>query len=466
MLRPAKKLVLETGQEFYGTGFGADCRKVCELVFNTSVVGYQEIISDPSYAGQIVVMTYPLIGNYGIADEDYESRSTDIGGLIVRECCDTPSNFRSTKTLEEELEDHGIPCLSGVDTRMITKIIRETGRPMAAIVEAEMPREEALALIATTERPKDLLRRVSCRKRWVTRTSNHRFHVVAVDCGIKQSILTCLKQRGCNVTVVPFNTPAKDILAFNPDGVLLSNGPVSALEAPEIRALFAEIKGRVPVLGIGLGTAYLVGRMAGRAQRQASPQPEQQQAAQPKQEPVRSTSQRVKPVEKKSYGPEIDPIVEEGNKALSEMGRLYMSIQDTEVRSKINEIMRITDKIVQDAIQDPSDIPQIKKFMNYYLPTTIKLLNAYDRMSSLGVEGENIDKSMKNINEMLDAAILAYKKRLDSLFANQALDIETDIDVMNQMLAREGLSENKDFVIQPASSSVAGAGAQAVHQAK
>ena len=253
MIRPEKKLVLETGQEFYGTGFGADCRKVCELVFNTSVVGYQEIISDPSYAGQIVVMTYPLIGNYGIADEDYESRSTDIGGLIVRECCDTPSNFRSTKTLEEELEDHGIPCLSGVDTRMITKIIRETGRPMAAIVEAEMPREEALALIAATERPKDLLRRVSCRKRWVTRTSNHRFHVVAVDCGIKQSILNCLKQRGCNVTVVPFNTPAKDILAFNPDGVLLSNGPVSALEAPEIRALFSEIKGRVPVLGIGLG---------------------------------------------------------------------------------------------------------------------------------------------------------------------------------------------------------------------
>ena len=253
MLRPAKKLVLETGQEFYGTGFGADCRKVCELVFNTSVVGYQEIISDPSYAGQIVVMTYPLIGNYGIADEDYESRSTDIGGLIVRECCDTPSNFRSTKTLEEELEDHGIPCLSGVDTRMITKIIRETGRPMAAIVEADMPREEALALIAATERPKDLLRRVSCRKRWVTRTSNHRFHVVAVDCGIKQSILTCLKQRGCNVTVVPFHTPAKDILAFNPDGILLSNGPVSALEAPEIRALFAQVKGLVPILGIGLG---------------------------------------------------------------------------------------------------------------------------------------------------------------------------------------------------------------------
>lgn len=150
---------------------------------------------------------------------------------------------------------------------------------------------------------------------------------------------------------------------------------------------------------------------------------------------------------RKSYGPEVDPIVQEGNRALSEMGRLYTSIKDPEVRSKINEIMRITDKITQDAIADPSDIPQIKKFMNYYLPTTIKLLNAYDRMSSQGIEGENLTKSMNSINEMLDAAIEAYKKRLDSLFANQALDIETDIQVMNTMLAREGLSGGKDFQI-------------------
>lgn len=151
--------------------------------------------------------------------------------------------------------------------------------------------------------------------------------------------------------------------------------------------------------------------------------------------------------EKKSYGPEIDPIIEEGNRALSEMGRLYMSIKDNEVRMKINELMRITDKITRDAIDDPADIPQIKKFMNYYLPTTIKLLNAYDRMSSQGIEGENLDKSMKSINEMLDAAIVAFKKRLDSLFENQALDIETDIAVMNQMLAREGLTDKKDFNI-------------------
>lgn len=159
-------------------------------------------------------------------------------------------------------------------------------------------------------------------------------------------------------------------------------------------------------------------------------------------------AQAPPPVEKKSYGPQVDPIIEEGNRALSEMGRLYMSIKDPDVRSKINELMRITDKIVQDAIEDPSDIPQIKKFMNYYLPTTIKLLNSYDRMSSQGIEGENLDKSMRSINEMLDAAIVAFKKRLDSLFEDQALDIETDIAVMNQMLAREGLSGEKDFEIK------------------
>ena len=165
--------------------------------------------------------------------------------------------------------------------------------------------------------------------------------------------------------------------------------------------------------------------------------------------------------ENKSYGPKVDPIIEEGNLALSEMGRLYSSIDDVEIRSKINEIMKVTDKIMQDAIEDPSDIPQIKKFFKYYLPTTIKLLNAYDRMSSQDIDGDNIVRSLDNISEMLDTAIDAYKKRLDSLFANQALDIETDIDVLNQMLAREGLTDNKDFNVQQSFESSLGSAAQA-----
>ena len=199
-----------------------------------------------------------------------------------------------------------------------------------------------------------------------------------------------------------------------------------------------EVWGILLTLGLCAAGAFIAGKAS--AKRAMKKEREAAEAA-----AAKAAEEARKHPKKKSYGPEIDPILEEGNKALSEMGRLYMSIKDPEVRSKINEIMRITDKITQDAIDDPKDIPQINKFMNYYLPTTLKLLNAYDRMSSLGIEGENLDKSMKNINEMLDAAIEAYKKRLDSLFANQALDIETDIEVMNTMLAREGLSADNEF---------------------
>lgn len=204
------------------------------------------------------------------------------------------------------------------------------------------------------------------------------------------------------------------------------------------------ILGIAACLLMSLGVAYIVSKVIAASRRKKA----SQEAAEAEAERAKKAAEAPPPVEKKSYGPEIDPIIEEGNRALSEMGRLYMSIKDPEVRKKINELMRITDKIVQDAIDDPSDIPQIKKFMNYYLPTTIKLLNSYDRMSAQGIEGENLDKSMKSINEMLDAAIVAYKKRLDSLFENQALDIETDIAVMNKMLAREGLSGEKDFNIK------------------
>ena len=198
-----------------------------------------------------------------------------------------------------------------------------------------------------------------------------------------------------------------------------------------------ELWGILLTLGLCSLGAFIAGKTS--AKRAMKKEKEAAEAA-----AAKAAAEAAKHPKKKSYGPEIDPILEEGNRALSEMGRLYMSIKDPEVRGKINEIMRITDKITQDAIDDPKDIPQIKKFMNYYLPTTLKLLNSYDRMSSLGIEGENLDRSMKNINEMLDAAIEAYKKRLDSLFENQALDIETDIEVMNTMLAREGLAGNDE----------------------
>ena len=162
--------------------------------------------------------------------------------------------------------------------------------------------------------------------------------------------------------------------------------------------------------------------------------------AAPAEEEKAEEKPKAKAEEEKKYSPEVQAIIDEGKRAQSELGRLYASIPDVEVKHKIRDIMEVSDKIIEDAIDDPGDVPQIKKFLDYYLPTTIKLLNAYDRMGAQGIEGENITGTMKSISEMLDTAIEAYHKLLDSLFANQALDVETDIEVMNTLLKREGLS--------------------------
>ena len=177
-----KKIVLENGREFYGYGFGADREAVNEIVFNTSVVGYQEIMSDPSYTDQMVVMTYPLIGNYGMADEDYETKTPTIGGMIVREYNDLPSNFRYTRTLHEVLEEYGIPGIQGLDTRALTRIIRDEGMQKVIITDASTPREEALARLRAYVMPHDMVARVSCKKRWMSRVPNHTYDVVGSLC--------------------------------------------------------------------------------------------------------------------------------------------------------------------------------------------------------------------------------------------------------------------------------------------
>ena len=248
-----KKIVLENGREFYGYGFGADKEAIHEIVFNTSMVGYQEIISDPSYTGQTVVMTYPLIGNYGTAEEDYETKFPTIGGLIVREYNDTPSNFRYTKTLSEILEDHGIPAIEGIDTRRLTRSIRDHGSRKALLTGIGVAKEEALERLASTELPRDQVSLVSCRKRWYARTSNHRYNVVAVDCGIKLNIVRSLNARGCNVTVVPYDTPYQTILDMEPDGVFLSNGPGDPEDVKPVIELVRQLRGKFPLFGICLG---------------------------------------------------------------------------------------------------------------------------------------------------------------------------------------------------------------------
>ena len=248
-----RKIVLQNGKELYGQGFGAGHDTVCELVFNTSMVGYQEIISDPSYTDQMVVMTYPLIGNYGITDEDYETKFPTLGGLIVREYNDVPSNFRYTKTLSEVLEEHNIPGISGVDTRQITRIIRSEGSQRVIITDISVSKEEALKRIAEQPITRNQVARVSCKKRWFSRTPNHKYDVVAIDCGIKYNIIRSLNNRNCNVTVVPYNTSIEDILAFQPDGIFLSNGPGDPTDVPQVIEIVKQLHGKLPIFGICLG---------------------------------------------------------------------------------------------------------------------------------------------------------------------------------------------------------------------
>ena len=248
-----KKIVLENGSEFYGYGFGADKEAINEIVFNTSMVGYQEIMSDPSYTDQMVCMTYPLIGNYGMTDEDYETKVPTMGGMIVREYNDLPSNFRYTKTLSEVLDEYGIPAISGVDTRKITRIIRDFGSQKVMITDAATPHEQAMEMLGAYEIPHDMVARVSCKKRWYSRTPNHKFDVVAIDCGIKLNIVRKLNEKGCNVTVVPYNTSAEEIMKMRPDGLFLSNGPGNPEDVTPVINVVKELKGKLPIFGIRLG---------------------------------------------------------------------------------------------------------------------------------------------------------------------------------------------------------------------
>ncbi len=248
-----RKLVLEDGAEYYGYAFGDRSDAVAEIVFNTSMVGYQEIVSDPSYTYQTVVMTYPLIGNYGMADEDFETRTPTIGGLVVREYNDSPSNFRYTKTLSEIMEESRIPGIYGVDTRKLARSIRDIGSRKALITNADTPQEEAMSILAATALRRDAVAKVSCKKRWYSRTPNPNFNVVAVDCGIKLNIVRSLNARGCNVTVVPWNTSAEEVEKMKPDGLFLSNGPGDPQDVQPVIELVKKLRGRLPIFGICLG---------------------------------------------------------------------------------------------------------------------------------------------------------------------------------------------------------------------
>ena len=225
-----RKIILPDGQTFFGTSFGAEEETILELVFNTSMAGYQEILSDPSYTDQAVVMTYPLIGNYGMAAEDYESDAPSVGALIVRDYNDAPSHYRSEETLGSVMRRYGIAGITGVDTRRLNRSIRDRGSPVA---------------------------RVGCKAAYQRGNAEAKYHVVAVDCGMKKNILRSLVGKGCRITVVPWNTTAEDILALKPDGVFLSNGPGDPTDVPETVHTVQALLGKAPIFGICLGHQIL-----------------------------------------------------------------------------------------------------------------------------------------------------------------------------------------------------------------
>ncbi len=252
-------LALEDGKIFKGKSFGAKCEKAGEVVFNTSMSGYQEIITDPSYKGQIVAMTYPLIGNYGVTREDAESRQPFLEGFVVKEYSKIASNWRKEESLGEYLKENNIPGIEGIDTRQLTLHIRQAGAMKAVLSTVDLD-EKSLVRKAKDSRGLigvDLVKEVTSRKQYVWPADKVRFRVVVLDCGVKYNMLRELIKNGCAVTVVPASTAADEILGMNPDGVLLSNGPGDPAAVEYVVETTAKLIGKVPIFGICLGQQML-----------------------------------------------------------------------------------------------------------------------------------------------------------------------------------------------------------------
>jgi carbamoyl-phosphate synthase small subunit len=277
-------LVLEDGTVFTGRSFGAVGEQVGEVVFNTGMTGYQEILTDPSYRGQMVVMTYPHIGNTGINDQDPEAGEPHIRALLVRNACRRESSWRARQSLAQYLAEHEIMALTDIDTRALTRHLRQFGalRGVVSTIDLDPVSLQRKALASDTTSDLDLVAEVTCERpyqwrdpvddEWLREIPVHTggldceqmLHVVAYDCGIKRNILRQLVSSGCRVTVVPASTSAQDTLSLQPDGVFLSNGPGDPERVPYTIASVRELMGQVPIFGICLGHQVLGLAMGGR----------------------------------------------------------------------------------------------------------------------------------------------------------------------------------------------------------
>ncbi len=245
-------LILEDGHVFTGTSIGSEREVVSEIVFNTSMTGYLEVLTDPSYAGQAVVMTYPLIGNYGICYEDMESGRPWPDGYIVRELSRLPSNFRSTDTIQNFLKKYDIPGIAGIDTRALTKILRESGTMNGMITTKEYENLDEVMPRLKAYRTGKVVEKVTCKEKSVLK--NDGYKVALLDLGAKRNIARSLHERGCEVTIYPAGTKAEEIIASNPDGIMLSNGPGDPKDCgpiiDEVRKLY---ESEIPIFAICLG---------------------------------------------------------------------------------------------------------------------------------------------------------------------------------------------------------------------
>jgi len=257
-------LILEDGSIYEGESFGTNSTEYGEVVFNTSMTGYQEILTDPSYAGQIVMPTYPLIGNYGINKEDIESKKIQVTGFVVRQYAKNPSHRKSTETLDAYLGNSGIPGLSNVDTRAITRRLRAQGVMMGCIT-SELSPKEALNALATKPHysNQDLVREVSTRNSFVLKSdtvSNSPFQgkrITISDCGLKYNIIRNLQSRGCLVTVMPIDATVKEVLDTKPDGLIFSPGPGDPTLLDYTIETVQTLANKIPILGICLGSQLL-----------------------------------------------------------------------------------------------------------------------------------------------------------------------------------------------------------------
>lgn len=244
-------LILEDGTVLEGEAFGAEANVFGEIVFTTSMTGYQETITDQSFNGQIITFTYPLIGNYGINRDDYESIAPTCKGVVVREHARLASNWRNQLSLDEFLKRKGIPGISGIDTRALTRKLRQFGTMKASMIDAGDSFDHAFDQLKATVLPTNQVEQVSTTKPYPSPGIGR--NVVVIDFGLKHSILRELSKRECNLTVVPYNTPAETILDLNPDGVMLTNGPGDPTDVPEAIEMIRQIQGKLPIFGICLG---------------------------------------------------------------------------------------------------------------------------------------------------------------------------------------------------------------------